>query len=216
MPRPGAALTFTLIAMAIPASAVHAQTLEFTHEFTGNHCPSVTRLGNSVDGGCLIHATSEWTVELRKHVFGIESTITSCNHEFHARLNEDGTGYVIESNLTGAGCARQACKDQGVFIIPWSASAYEGLPSSGVGEGSEYLTVGMCYEPVGGGTDEMCELDIPYQTDASHRGELGHVFEMPSHGFTSSRCEIVGHWNTEAGSYHQGDFEEEAPVAHLN
>ena len=202
-------------------SGASAQTLELTDENTGNHCAAVATSGTNVTGGCLIHANSEGTVELRKHVFGIESHITNCNNEFHGRADEDASNAsrIFEQHLTGANCARQACAE--TFEkggTPWVASGFEGTPQ-GLVEGTEYLTTNFCVEPVGGGADEMCEIDVPFQTaENQHRAEFGHnvAVEMPGHGISGFRCELKGHWNTELGGTEDGTAEQEVVVAHCD
>jgi hypothetical protein len=198
-------------AMAFAASSASAQNLELVNEATGVHCPAVTLSGSDVNGGCLAHATSEGTIELRKHVFGIESHITGCNNEFAGRFNEDANGYIFEQVLTGASCSRQACKDGGGEGTPWAASAIE-IPIL-----RATMTTNFCVEPNGGGTDETCEIDIPLVEvpKGQHRPEFGQVAEMPSHGISGFRCELVGHWNSEVGGAHDGDAEQETLWIHI-
>jgi hypothetical protein len=200
-----------LAAMAFAASTASAQSLELTDEATGAHCPAVTLNGTDVDGGCLTHATSESAIELRKHVFGIESHITSCNNEFAGRVSEDAQGYIFEQVLSGAGCARQACKPTGEGT-PWAASGAENTGTGAQG----FLTTDFCVEPVGGGTDETCEIDVPFNAYSNqHRQEYGQAGEMSSHGISGFRCELVGHWNSETGGTHDGQAEQEGIVAHI-
>lgn len=208
-----AVMAVAATAFASPASA---QTLEITDEATGNHCAAVTTFVTDVNGGCLTHANSEGLVSIRKHIFGIESTITNCYQEFAMRLSEDGTGYILEQAITGAMCARQACVNT-AEPTQWPVSAFEGTPDfEGVFEGTEYLFVTFCVEPVGGGTEEGCSIDYPFQSrENQHSQEYGHVGEMPSRLLTGFRCEVIGHWNSETGGTHDGQAEQEVVVAHL-
>jgi hypothetical protein len=193
-----AAVAVTTMVLVSPATA---QTLEIAEE-AGAHCPAVTLSGTDVDGGCLTHITSNGNVELRKHVFGIESHITSCVHELHGRISEDAEGYLLEQVLSGVGCQRQACIASGSEPTPWEIHSFEGTPQ-GVTEGSEYMTLTFCVDPLGGGQDELCEIDIPFQGYVSqHRQEYGHAAELSAHGVSGFRCELVGHWNSETGGAH--------------
>lgn len=204
----GAIALLASLLLAWLATPAVAETLELKNESTGNHCSAVSLSGTDVDGGCLTHATSNAGVVLRKHVFGIESNITTCDNEFAGRLSEDAEGYLLEQVLTGAGCSRQACKPSSE-ATPWAAHGFEGTPQ-GVTEGDEYLTMNFCAEPVGGGTDETCEIDVPFQTyEQQHRQEYGHTSEMGSHGISGFRCELVGHWTSETGGTHDGAAEQQ-------
>jgi hypothetical protein len=200
-----------LAAMALAAPSASA--LEITNEAGGAHCAAVTLNGSDVDGGCLTHATSNGTIELRKHVFGVESTITTCDNEFTGRVNEDASGYIFEQVLSGAGCTRQACVVSGEGT-PWAANGTETLgsnPTSGT------LTTNFCVEPVGGGSDETCEIDVPFAQNAgagNHTQSYGQAGEMPSHGISGFRCELVGSWSSESGGTHDGQAEQEGIVGH--
>jgi hypothetical protein len=200
--------------LALAAGSASAQTLEIKTEAANPaHCPAVTLSGTDVDGGCLGHAEGI-NIELRKHVFGVESHITRCNNEFHGRMNEDASGYVFEQILTnpsgGGTCARQPCKDGAGEAIPWAATGSEGASL----EGNEYMTTNYCVEPVGGGTDEFCEIDVPGAPVGSHDGEAGHATEMSAHGVSGYRCELIGHWVNETGDTHDGNPEQSIEGVH--
>jgi hypothetical protein len=196
-----------LMGMAF-ATPVPAQTLEATSEATDDHCSAVSVSGTDVNNGCLLHATSEGGVELRKHIFGIESHITQCNNEFHARLDEDATGYIFEQILNGAGCTRQACKDVGGEQEPWLTTGTET-------SGAESLTSNMCVETIPSGTNETCEITLPLDYAAGgHAYEVGQPTEISSHGITGFRCELIGHWNTEVGGTHDGSSETAIEIVH--
>jgi hypothetical protein len=144
-------------------------------------------------------------------VFGIESHITSCNNEFAGRVAGNATGQIFEQVLTGASCSRQACKT-GSEGNPWPASGSEN--TAGVSP-QGFLTTNFCVEPVGGGTDETCEIDVPFNSYSNqHRQEYGQVGEMSSHGISGFRCELVGHWNSETGGTHDGQAEQEGVITH--
>jgi hypothetical protein len=198
---------------AVLAPVASAQTLEVLDAEEFEHCAAVSLSTTDVNGGCLIHTTSVGNVELRKHVFGIEAHITTCATEFHGRISEDASGYLLEQALSGGGCVRQACKPSSE-ATPWAFAASEGSTV----EGTEYMTTSFCVEPNGGGTDETCEIDIPFQQGAppNRTIELGHASELSSHGITGFRCELVGHWASEVGGTHDGDPEQKVSVNHLD
>lgn len=203
----GAALATTAFVAPTALAQIEEdhETLEVTNEASQQHCPAVNQ-DISVSSGCLIHATSEGGVLLRKHVFGIESSITTCNTETWGRVNEDAEGYIFHQQLTGASCQRQPCKVSGVST-PWPGHGDEAHNPGVDGEtgvtsieGTEVGTFTFCVEPIGGGTDESCEISGPGNgiLAVSHQGEGGHVTEVPGHGVGGFRCEIVGHGQTES------------------
>jgi hypothetical protein len=208
-----AKLAWTVAALlsmtALAAPGVSAQTLEIRDEATANHCAAVTVSGTDVDGGCLGHAASE-SIEIRKHVFGVESHISTCQLEFWGRLNEDGGGYGFEASFTGgAGCIRQACGSNPEGT-PW---AIQGAEVSGV----ELITANLCIERTSDGLgDESCEIDLPFsQNGSTHQVELGGATEMAGHGIGGFRCEIQGHWVSEAIGTHDGQAAGDLVVTHL-
>jgi hypothetical protein len=193
--------------VGLSAQVASAPSLEITNEDTQQHCTAVTLTGTDVDGGCLGHAASEG-VELRKHVFGVESHTTVCQLEFEGRLDEDATGFALEQIFSGANCSRQACAVGGE-ATPWPVQGAETA-------GTEHITANFCIEPLGGGTDETCEIDIPFDQDPStHTVELGIAGEMAGHGISGFRCEVIGHWVSETGGTHDGDAEGDLVVTHL-
>jgi hypothetical protein len=205
-----------LVTAAIVTPAAFAQsnpenheTLEFTNESFGGHCSAVTKpTAHTVSGGCLFHGAGG-TAELRKHVFGIESHITTCGAEFHGRVNEDAEGVMVNQTFSGASCNRQPCQEAGeAGPTPWPVHGDEahnvGIDGesglSPVDSHREFLTVTFCVEPIGGGADESCEIDFAAnQVGATHASEYGGANESPAHGVSGYRCEIVGHWTTETG-----------------
>jgi hypothetical protein len=223
-----------MTAMAFAAQTASAQTLEITNEANNAHCSAVTIVKHDVNNGCLIHANSEAAgVELRKHVFGVESHITKCKNEFHGRVDEDANGYIFEqvlSNLpVGPACTRAPCTEiepgsgEG---DPWAASGHEGSSQEPQEQTdpmeveNEYLTTNFCVKPVGGGSDEQCEIDVPFfhyegEPEENHITEFGHANELSSHGFSGFRCELIGHWITETHGVHDGEAETEVHVAHI-
>lgn len=215
-PRTAATLVMTaMLVIAVTAAPAFAQlaenheTLETISEVTGEHCPSVNQ-DMSVPSGCLIHATSEGPVELRKHVFGIEIHITTCNTESWGRVNEDSEGYIFHQKFSGPDCQRKPCDDDGVGPPnSWPGHGDEvhkvSPPRGETGvtsiEGTKVGTFAFCVAPLSGGAAETCEIEGPGQPvfASNHVGEGGHVSEVSAHGTGGYRCEIVGHGQTESG-----------------
>jgi hypothetical protein len=221
-----AVMAIAATVISVPAAfgqSENHETLEYLQEASAQHCPAVSKpTAHTVSGGCLIHATSEGGVELRKHVFGVETHLTSCSNEFHGRVNEDAEGFIINQVLSGAGCARQPCKEAGqAGATPWPAhgdEAHRVSPPAGetgvlsVANHREVMTSSLCIEPIGGGADETCEVDFPAnQVGGTHAGEYGDAAELTSHGTGGFRCEVVGHWNSETG----GAGESSVVVSHI-
>jgi hypothetical protein len=220
-------------AMALAATVVSApaafgqiqenhETLEIRNALTNEHCPAVNMATHT--GGCVIHAKSEGEVELRKHVFGIESHITKCEYEGWGHTNEDAEGWIYHQQLIGhgGGCQRQACTENGVKH-EWPAHADEAhkatVPKAGetnapiVAGHRETVTVVFCVEPAGGGADETCEIDIPFnQIGVTTTYEGGDVAELAGHGVGGFRCEVIGHWTTEHIPVGNGGHVENNPL----
>jgi hypothetical protein len=197
-------------------SSALAQGLTVEAEDSGEECSAISVSSGHVNGGCLTHATSEGVVELRKHVFGIESHITRCNNELSARIDGDGNTYVFDQDLTGAECSRQACNEEteadpwGNYSIPGAATPAPATStesdSTGEAGTTEELTLRFCVETLvpSDHDKEDCLIEIPFETTnlgSSHRTEFGHVSELPGTGTAGFRCELVGHWNTESGGF---------------
>jgi hypothetical protein len=199
------AISTVLATSALAVSASSAQAVEVTSEAPAGHCSAVGLSGTDVDGGCLFHLTSESPIELRKHVFGVETHVTSCANEFAGRYSEAGEGYLLEQVLSGSSCQRRPCKPGDIEAAPWPVHVH-GPPLA--------VEVVLCVEPLVGGTDETCEIDIPLQSYSNqHRQEYGSTTEIPSHGTTGFRCELIGHWNSEVGGAHDGQVEQEIAIS---
>jgi hypothetical protein len=208
-----AVMVLAVTAIAAPAAFAQSnpenhETLEVLKEPPLDHCPAVSKLVHTATGGCLIHVKSNGEIELRKHVFGIESHISAgCEWEFWARLNEDAEGAIIHQKLVPhpSSCIRQPCKEAGEpSPTPWPIHLDEGHVPGVDGEtgipAGEWITFNFCVEPVGGGADESCEMSVPFNEIAGspHQYELGNAVEISSHGISGFRCELVGHWLSEA------------------
>jgi hypothetical protein len=199
-----ASIVITVIVAAVAPRA--AQAIEVTDEATGNHCSAMTLTGTDVDGGCLFHLASEAPIQLRKHVFGIETHVTSCSTEFAGRYDEAGEGYLLEQVLSGSGCQRRPCRPGDIEAAPWPVHLHAGTPIT--------AEVTLCVKPLVGGSDETCEIDIPLHPYSNqHRQEYGSTTEMPSHGTPGFRCELIGHWNSETGGTHDGQPEQELAIS---
>lgn len=193
-----ALVAVSVLTFAAPASG---QTLEITDEATSNHCPAVTLSVHAVSGGCLFHVTSNGTFDLRKHIFGVESSLGQCNEEFSGRINEDGSGYLFDQLVTG--CQWEACYEGSEITneTPWSVTGSES------GLGTETMTIMICHQEQG-----QCEVEFPFNATGDHQYRLGQGTEIAGHGAAGFRCELVGTWNTETG----GPGEQSIEVTHLN
>lgn len=232
-----ASMVLAAMALAAPSAMAEHETpegdLTVTNEDTATSCGTATRTGTDVNDGCLIHAESEGfeagapSVVLRKHVFGVESTITTCHNEFFGRVGGNAAGWILEQQLSGAGCTRAACDevDPGESR-PWHAVGHESLlandPEPVGSRDPQHLTVDFCVEPVGPphGAEETCIIEVPFtqfDTGTTHTQEFGHGggLEMDGTGLGGFRCEIKGHWQTETGGTHDGQAEQEVQVAHV-
>lgn len=179
-----------IAAMAAVAPNAFGQSVEVTDEATaGAHCPTLAA------GGCTAHGSSTGNVVLTAHIFGIESTVTTCTNEFDLVTDEDGNGRLQNQVLAGPNCTRQPCQVSGA-TQPWPGVASE--PANG----QLRLTVNFCVEPIGGGTDTTCELEVPFRSTGDHDYEFGNVggTEIPCHGTAGFRGEVTGHWISEIDS----------------
>lgn len=167
------------------ASASARSPIELQHE-NGVHCSP-----------CLVHVVSESPTALETHLFGSEQLQSQCTDSFTAEFNEDGTGSIHNQVLSGPNCTRQACD---------SAAESEWLtPSAGeeIGPGQARVPVRFCLEPVGGGTEQHCTVDLIITEVALHDYEIRTNDDCS--GFPT--VEIDSHWFTERDE----DFE----IVHL-
>jgi len=212
----------TVGAMALIAPAAFGQdtSLEVTSEATGLHCPSVTAQSHGATGGCLIHIVSTDPVEVRRHIFGVETHAYNCNYELWARLDEQSEGFFVHQKLTPPleECPRQACAEEsGDPVVrqwePWVAAGREAAtPHPGY---NESLQLALCINEIGQHDEPTrCDIDIPFRHVGDHRYEFGVVgAEMPSStGSSLFRCEVVGHWMSE--TYGAGGDPDPANAAH--
>lgn len=200
-----------ILAVAAPTTA-SAMTIEARYEDDDTSCSAVSLSGTDVDGGCLLHAVSDGGVIMKQHVFGMEVTVSVCESEFHARIDEDAAGYILEQVLTsppGLTCTLQACKSGGGEQQPWA------IDIDDPGDDTELMTANLCVEPSGGGTDQTCEVDLPVVETApsSNEFQIGDGGEVAGHGVAGSRCEIEGQWITEMGDTHDAETEEAVVLA---
>jgi hypothetical protein len=219
-----------LVAMAFAAATAAAEheapegDLNIKNEVGPVNCTDAVPNGTTgLTGGCLIHATSEGNVIFKEHIFGIESTFSTCTHEFHGRIGANGEGYLTEHMLAGGSCPYKACKDATGEAERWHVVAHENFPVPGDPEGTktnrEFLSIELCVQ-ADMGVPETCDIRIGFSQirTESHLYELGHVgnLEMPgTSGAPGFRCEIQGHWNTEIGGTHDGQPENELKITHL-
>jgi hypothetical protein len=184
--------TMAIAAMALAAPSAFGQNdVEVTNEATGAHC------GTLATTPCSAHGVSTGSVTLTAHVFGAESVQTVCNNEFTLQTDEDGNGRLINQNLSGASCTRQPCRDADNNVLPWNGTGAE------TAVGVLRLTVNFCVEPIGGGSDTTCELEVPIKHSGGHAYEFGtkdakgNPVEIACHGTAGFRGEVTGHWVSE-------------------
>jgi len=201
--RPSLLVVLTVAAMTFMASPASAEPLELVDEASDSSCPTVTVSGVDVEGGCLVHATSDGLVELRAHVFGVEVATASCNIEVHGRFDDEAEGEFFEQLFSGANCPYRACEDAPGEANPWPAVGTDVA-------GQPILTVQLCVEPTSGGADQPCELDLPLNPadEEGHSHELGGPTEVAGHGTAGFRCEVLGQWTTEVGGVQASDDEQ--------
>jgi len=178
-------------ALAAP-SAAFAQ-LEVTDEATGQHCGSVSVSAHAVSGGCKSHFTGE--VEYWMHVFGVETLVTRCQKEITLYWNEERliTGYsvVLFNEPFGDPCTRRSCREAGGGEQPWPGDSSEA-------GGGESIRLTSCIEPLGGGTDQVCTVDLPLVDTSDHSFQIGDGTEVPGVGTAGFRCEEVAELHVEA------------------
>jgi len=211
--------TMALAALALAAPSAFGQALQTTNEATGADCPSVSAVGHAISGGCVIHASSEGEITLRQHIFGIESTVSVCENEFTGRLGPNGAGFINQQTLGDHGdCAREPCDEETGTKEkrPWPATGREQFLHPGK-EG--VLRAVFCVETLTNTShpsgETNCTVDVPFTlfNASTHRYEFGEpVNEMPGIGTAGFRCELIGHWLTEATP---GPGEDTAEVIHL-
>jgi len=178
-----------LIALVIASPWASAQTpVEFLEEENGLHCPAVVVNSHGVSGGCLVHWTSEAPTVLRQHVFGVESTVSTCAEEAYWRMGENGEGYEVNQVLSGAGCTREPCNEEasGGAMDPAHLRLVEV-------NGSEKYERSACYTPVGTHTQTSCSVLVPIQNSQEHTWEVAGPPEMPGIGPNGFRCELIMH-----------------------
>jgi hypothetical protein len=199
-----AVATATGMAVVAPAAlglAEQHKTFEVTNEKNGVHCPAVNP-NHAMASGCLVHLTSDGELEVRKHVFGIESHIAKCEVEMWHRVNENSEGFFFHQKFIdhpAGDCNRQPCDGGAAPPNEWPMHGDEKSEAPPPLEGDGKVETVLCIEPDGGGTDETCEIELPLaETATKHRYKIGAMVEMSGHGVSGFRCEVVGRFTTEA------------------
>jgi len=190
-------VSMAMAAMAFAVPSASGQTLEATSETTGEHCSAVTVVGHTPEGGCPIHAMSEGGVIIRMHVFGIESTVTTCDEEIHGVSDGDTNGYGFSQVISGNGCGREPCEEPDGSQEVWPAQGNEGSTHAGFDASAR---VSICVATTPDMNETRCSADIPWREtgEESHQFEGGESSEMPGIGTAGNRCEVIGHWLTES------------------
>jgi hypothetical protein len=226
----------SLAALAAPQASAqepltHNQTPELQARVeppatNGALCPAVAPSPAPVpgplatSGGCRVHASGA-NIVLRMHTFGIESTDSTCNTEFDARLDGSGEGYLTHAELTQGTqgtCTRRPCSFEGPNTEgrAWSTYMRENAATP-----HETITVLFCLWNLSTMTDYHCEVSIPF-TETEGGVSTNHRYnfvanDLPCHGNPNPRGEITGTWNTEMvlGTNQENESEQQIEVNHI-
>jgi len=187
--------------MAVAAPQALGQTLEVSDELNPiGHCPDVTVEGHEPSGGCRLHLQSQAPVVLRQHVFGVESTISTCDVEAVAHVNENAEMYLTDQVLSGTGCTRDPCDEADHENIVWHGSGQEGPAEGGR---TEFVRLTFCVRSKAaeeGTAGTSCQIDVPFREmgTGSHAYEFGIAnHELSGIGPAGFRCEMIGSLLTE-------------------
>ena len=194
-----------LCATAITAMALTATSATATEPIT------VTEEGADVctPNPCTIHAVGEFSFRAF-HMF----TIITCEDEFSADINANGTGEITQwTGVTGhidpPGCTREMCTD------PDPAGDPEHWPIEGTeetGENETEMLVEFCLTPTAshGSPESRCEVPVHVtETDNTHDYALDLFHECDIGG---TPVEVAGNWETEA--VHNPAEEDEVEIVH--
>jgi hypothetical protein len=184
----------TTLAMGFAASSATAQA-EFhvePEDEPGTSC--------SVLDPCEIHAESTESLEHPTSVLEVfvpgHLVFSRCHDEFEGEIREDGTGHITNQVLrdpTGqpGACTRQACDSAGE--AEWPFELEENSP------GNEVIHVDFCLEPIGGGAENHCDVELPITDEGDHHYVIEATDEpcaIPDPPFTVF---VSGEWELEHG-----------------
>lgn len=173
--------TAVLAASAFAAPSAQAQSVEITRESDPAHCSQALP--------CQLHLAGE--LEVRTHIFAIETTASDCVIEFTGAVNEDGAGAFTVNVLDHSGlndCTITPCPSWPFQVqevagtLQLAAESCAQL-SSGVGPFRCLVTQTIVPDP-----SSHSDWELNYGTDTAG---VAHV--MP-------RCEIAGQLHAEAQS----------------
>jgi hypothetical protein len=214
-----AMMAIAAAAVATPSASgqteplVHTQDphLETRSEPGGILCPAVTPAPPApatpevftTGGGCRLHVTGT-SIVLTAHIFGIESTDSSCNVEFDMRVDAQGEGYLSHIELTQGAtgtCTRRACHQTEAGTPPPTGQS-EGRPwgfyTREVSPGAINLTMLFCLEPRGNphGAELHCHIVLPLTETANHHYRLVGT-DTPAACTDGLRAELTGTFEAE-------------------
>lgn len=225
------AMTPSAIAQSEPLPHSQIPGVAVFQEVAGSDpfCPAVTPawppLGTgsfATSGGCRVHMSS-LGFQITAHVFGIESTDSTCNIEFNMRIDGGGEGYLSHFELTQGSqgtCTRRACSQtEGgsppptgqTEGRPWSFYIHEDEP------GQEALTALMCIQPRNdpAGARTHCEVTLPITHLTLHRMRLTSN-DKACHGTGGFRGEVTIDLFGELGPDLSGENQAEQSVELLH
>lgn len=192
----------TLSVMVLAAGSASAA-IEVRNENGNFHCVAVTQpTAHTVDGGCLLHASSVVPARLYQHITTpvvAEVNFSTCNNEFHARINEGGTGFILNqvlTNVTPGSCGITGCDE----VEPSHADRTWPVRIEETA-GQEFLHLVFCTRTLaaGEGFGTSCEVRLPI-TRVGHTYTFGPVTETPClNNPPGAIIELSGQWQTETG-----------------
>ena len=229
-----------IAAMAVAAPSAFAQTEPLAHdqdtggvivnqEPAGTACPAVTPVAPpatpevfAAAGGCRVHISGT-AIVLTAHVFGIESTDSTCNVEMDMRVDSGGEGWLSHLEFTQGAtgtCTRRACHQTEAGTPPPTGQS-EGRPwgfyGDETGPGTEVIRALFCVEPRGNpnGALTHCDITLPLTQTAVHRYRVIGT-DTPCSGTAGFRGEITGTLAVEAalGTTGEGQAEQNVEIAH--
>jgi hypothetical protein len=152
-------------------------------------------------GGCVVHGGGN-NIVLSGHLWGIESTDSTCNIEFDLRVDGSGRAYLAHHEFTTAPlgtCTRKACNQERSSAPhsegrPWRAYATE---NSSSGTPEETIRVLFCVVDRGtiNNNRRHCNVLVPFSETSNHR------YTFVANDINASgnpRCELDGYFTTES------------------
>jgi hypothetical protein len=186
--------------------------------------PPITPEVFTTGGGCRTHWNFVEPV-ITAHVFGIESTDSTCNIEFDMRVDSQGEGYASHLEFTQGPtgtCTRRACHQTEAGTPPPTGQS-EGRPWSFFMREEAIDDIQMvlffCIEPRGNpnGALTHCLVTLPLTEPAKHHYHVVGV-DTPCAGTAGFRGELTGTLEIEEPPFPppgEGGSYQEIEIGHL-